>query len=121
MSGTNERDAERQVREQSRVDAQIAGRADENRMAIGRGFRDELGGDDAVRTCAIIDHHLLAEALRELRRQQPRDQIDSAARRKTNDNAYRLARVGLCACETRRRAHDQHIQDSGNKHVFPLE
>ena len=39
----------------------------EQRVAVGRGFRHEVRADHAARARAVVDHHLLAEEIRQLR------------------------------------------------------
>src|SRR6185369_12233240 len=80
--------------EQPRVDA-VRGTDHEQRVAVGRGSRAELGGDDLTAAAAIIDHDLTFECFAELGRYQTPDDVTRSARRRGNDKPYRARRIGL--------------------------
>ena len=80
-------------------------------MAVGRSPRDELHSDDSVRATAVVDHHLLAEVLRELDREYASDEVVAPARNGADDETDRLPREGLrSAGDGRERAHQQHYR-----------
>src|SRR5262245_48323793 len=64
-------------------------------MAVGRGTRHELGGDDAAGTRNVLHHERPAEAFRELRREHPPQDVRVATRGRRGDQADRLRRVIL--------------------------
>ena len=74
---------------QHRIDREVAGGAEQDGVAVGIGLRDALGRDQAVGARAVLDDHGLAEPLRHLRRHQPRQDVDAAARRKSDDDPDR--------------------------------
>ncbi len=71
-----------------------AGGAHGERVAVGRGAGRDLGADRAAGAAAVVDDHLLAEALGELLPDQARDDVGRAARRERDDQADRLGRIG---------------------------
>ena len=64
----------------------------EQRVAVGRRFRDELRADEAARARPIVDDHLLTEPFAEPRRERADDEVDVAAGRERHDDADRRAR-----------------------------
>src|SRR3954466_2965424 len=68
---------------------------DEERIAVGRRVHHHLGADHPGRAGAVVDHHLLAQALRKLRCGQPADDVHAPARRKRRDQAYRAGWIAL--------------------------
>src|SRR4029077_13046407 len=65
----------------------------QKRIAVGRGFGDDLRAEDAVRPGLVLDDELLAPALRELLPDKARDGVGKPARRITDDHAHRLVRI----------------------------
>jgi len=57
--------------------------------------RDQLGPDHCVGTRAIFDHDLLTQQFRQTRRNETRDDVRAAARRRRNDEADCTGGVGL--------------------------
>jgi hypothetical protein len=73
------------------------GKAEEQRVAVGRAVRNELGADEARRAGAVIDDDLLPQRLTEPLRHHARDYVDGTSRRRRREHAYRpagVARVG---------------------------
>jgi hypothetical protein len=98
--------AQRIVRElavERHVDRHRGG-VDQQRVAVGRGLRDQLVGDVGAGPRSVLDDHRLAEELGELRREQPRVDVDAAAGRETDDEPDRLERIGLRKAAPRRAA-----------------
>jgi len=67
-------------------------RCEQERIAVGRGARDDFGADDAFRAGAVIDHDLLAESLREVVRDVARHDVVTAAGRLRHEQADRPRR-----------------------------
>ena len=65
----------------------------EERVAVGRRLRRELGADRAAGAAAVVDDDLLAEALAHLRRDAARDDVDRAAGRERHDETDGFAGV----------------------------
>src|SRR5207245_8581357 len=82
------------VSEQRWIDHEIVD-GDEERVAIGLGFRGLRGADVAARASHVLDVELAAEALRQLLRYQARCHIGRTAGRKRNDYADGPRRIGL--------------------------
>ena len=83
-----------------------AGGRDHQRVAVGRRFGREFGGNRAVGARTIVNDESHFHALGQSLRQQARDDIGSAARRKRHDDTHRLLRIRLChstrcACQYR--------------------
>ena len=78
-------------------DAERAGRAEQQRVAVGVGGGGGLEADGGARAGAVLDDHLLAEACRHRLAGQPRHGVDRAARRERHDHLDRLVRIGLRA------------------------
>ena len=72
-----------------RIDREVPGGAEEDRMTVRLGLRDALSGDQAVRARTVLDDHRLAEPLRHLRRHQPCQDVDPAAGRKADHDPDR--------------------------------
>jgi hypothetical protein len=80
----------------------------EKRVAVGRGFRRDIGADDAAGAGTIIDKNLLAELLTELVGDDAPDRVIAAAGWKRNDQADAAGRVvvgGGRSGESRQRKH----------------
>ncbi len=78
-------------------DAERAGRAEQQRIAVGIGCGCGLEADGGARAGAVLDDHLLAEACRHRLAGQPRHGVDRPARRERHDHLDRLVRIGLGA------------------------
>jgi hypothetical protein len=84
----------RQVGIQRRVDGVLV-IGEQQRVAIRRRLGCELARDNAGGAGAVIDDHLLAEDLAELRAEKPRQEIGRAARRGGRDQTDRAGRIVL--------------------------
>ena len=73
-------------------DAEVAHRPHEDRVAIGFGARHRLHADHASGAGLVLDHDGLPEISRHLGRDDPRDRVDGAARRKTENDMQRTGR-----------------------------
>ena len=86
---------------------------DQQRVAVGRCFRHQLGADDAAGAGLVLDHELLAEPLAELRADDARQNVVEPARRERHDHPHRLVRI-VALCGGRRNQHqartDRHQQ-----------
>ena len=88
----------------------------EQRIAVGRRFRRDLGPDGRSGAAAIVDDDLLPERFGELRRHDARHRVGAAAGRERDDEADRLHRVGLGvrgrrhACPSRDRDRAKHFE-----------
>jgi hypothetical protein len=76
---------------------------DEECVAVGLRPGDDGRPDGATRSCTIVDDHLLANLLRQLRRERPRERIGTAARRERHDERDGFGRP--CLCTYRRHRH----------------
>ena len=86
---------ERQLRIDARADDQAAEVGEQQRVAVGRALRDEIGADVAVRAGLVLDDHRLAPDLGELRADLAREDVGGAAGRVRHDEADRLRWIGL--------------------------
>src|SRR5262249_27262420 len=66
------------------------------RVAVRLAFRDEVGADRAGGARLVLDDDGLAEPLAHLLPDQPRHEIDAAARRKADDDADGMGGILLC-------------------------
>ena len=82
-----------QFLDEEAVDAEIADRAQHQRVAVRRRLRGELRSDAAVCAGAVIDDHRLPDGFAQFGRNEARDGIDSAAGRLRCDQAYRFRGV----------------------------
>jgi hypothetical protein len=77
-----------------------AGIGEPERVAVGVRVRDLASTDAAAAADAVFDHERLTQALAELLRHQPGDDVGAAARRERHDEPDRTfgpARIaGLC-------------------------
>ena len=64
-------------------------------------MRDDLGGNHAARTAAIVDHHLLPDAARERLRRETSENVRGAAWGIADDHADRLIGIRLRAHRSR--------------------
>ena len=67
----------------------------EQRVAVGRGTRDRLGGDVAAGSRTVVDDERLTEPLREPLTYQARRDVRTASGREANNDAHRPRRIGL--------------------------
>src|SRR5262249_9098315 len=73
---------------------------DEERVAVRRTLRDDIGADGAARACAIVDDDLLAERIPDGFAEKPADDVVwASAGRKRDDEAHWSGGIvlGLCA------------------------
>ena len=64
-------------------------------VAVGRRFRDRVGGERAAGAGAVLDDHRLAELVGELAAEQPRQHVDRAAGRERHDQPDRAVGIVL--------------------------
>src|SRR5205807_6762625 len=69
------------------------------RVAVGRGFRDQVEAEHAARPRPVLHYDLLAEPLGQLRTDQPRHDVGGVARRERNDDLDGLDGIGLPVSE----------------------
>jgi hypothetical protein len=65
----------------------------EQRVAVGRGLRGQLGGKDAGRAGAVIHDELLFQVIREPLAEKPREEVGRAPWRRRRQEAHRARRV----------------------------
>jgi len=70
----------------------------EQGVAVGIRLCDEVGRDDTGGAAAVIDDHRLPECIGELLADRARDDVRRAARRETDENAYRSSRIVCGSC-----------------------
>ena len=104
---------ERQLAVEPRHVGQAAVRQ-QQRVAVGRRFRDRVHADDAAGAAAVVDHDGLAEARGQRRAQHARDGADRAAGRERHDQADRFRRIVVGA--GRRRAREQRAEQQQGPH-----
>ena len=80
---------------QRRIDRDAARARDQQRVAVGRCLRDEVGGQAAARAGPVLDDHALAEQAAERIGNRARDVVGGTARCKSDDEADRLGRPAL--------------------------
>src|SRR5262245_1122259 len=80
---------------EARRDAEHAGMADHERMAVGRGLRDGACAKRSGCAAAVVDHELLAERAAHVLSQQARHDVVAAAGCERNDDGDWLGRIGL--------------------------
>ncbi len=73
----------------------------QQRVTVGRGVCHRRGADVGARPSPVLDDDLLAEPLRQRRRNQPGDDVERAGWRDRNDQMDRTRRPGIRACEAR--------------------
>ena len=66
---------------------------DQQRVAVGRRLRHQLGADDAAGAGLVLDDELLAEPLAELRADDARQDVVEPARRERHDHPHRPVRI----------------------------
>jgi hypothetical protein len=89
---------ERHLRIQARVDRVRADGAHQQRIAVGRTFRDQLGTDVATGARSVVDDERLPERFRQLLRDRARQDVGRAARRERDDDPHRLRRIRRRLC-----------------------
>ncbi len=75
----------RQVPLEAGIDHERRSGGEEQRIAVGRGFRNDLGADHAACSGPVVHHEALLERIHERRSQQPRKTVAAPARRGGND------------------------------------
>jgi hypothetical protein len=78
-----------------RIDDDVAGVGDAERVAVGRGLGDRVHGDIAARARTVLDHHRLAALGGEVGAEDARGEIGDPAGRGRDDDLERLDRVAL--------------------------
>ena len=73
----------------------------QQRVAVGRSLRHQIGREIAAGAGLVLDHDGLAETNRQPLTVKPRDDVDRAARRIADDQPDRPVGVGLRLCERR--------------------
>ena len=66
------------------------------RVAVGRCFHQQLGGDNCVGTRAVFNDDRLAPDFGKLLAERAGDDIDAAARRETDEYAHGTRWIRLC-------------------------
>src|SRR3954469_2841114 len=85
----------RKLAVESWINRMRRGGAEQEDIAVGRRFRDDVGADDAVGTGAIVDDEGLPEAVAELLADQPRDDVCAATGCEWNDDSHGFLGIGL--------------------------
>ncbi len=83
-----------EVLHQRRVDG-VRRRGEEQRVAVGRRPHHRFGAERAAGAGPVLDHDGLAQLPRQPLRGKPRDDVDLAAGRETDDQLDRASRIGL--------------------------
>src|SRR6266404_9535275 len=73
----------------------------EQRVAVGRGTHDRLGGDVAAGSRTVVDDERLTEPLREPLTYQARRDVRTASGREAHNDAHRPRWIGLRPSSTR--------------------
>ncbi len=81
-----------QVGVERRID-RVVGRGQQQRVAVGRRLGERVGGDRAAGARPVVDHHALAEGVVDAVGEQPRHDVDRAARGKRHEQPDRPLRV----------------------------
>ena len=77
-----------------RVDGERPVRADQQRVAVGRGARHHFGADAAAGAAAVVDHHRLPKRHFHLFADDAADDVGIAAGRERHDQMDRPVRIG---------------------------
>src|SRR5205823_13907403 len=85
----------RELRIERGIDPVRRRRTEEQRVAIRRRLRNELGADRSGRTGAVVDDNRLSETVGELLTDRTRDQIERTARGEGRYQADGLCRITL--------------------------
>ena len=83
----------RHLRVEAGVDRVRRQRSHQDRVAVGRRFRNEIGADVAARAGAVVHHNALAPRVAQLLRDRAADDVERSARRKRHDEPHRPVRV----------------------------
>jgi hypothetical protein len=86
---------ERRFRIECRIHRERPERTDHKRVAVGRGFRDQIERDHAAGTRPVLDDDRLTERFVQLGPDQAAKNIDRAARGEGHNDAHRFRRVRL--------------------------
>ena len=81
---------------QSKILSPVARPGKKQRVAVGIRFQHVFRGDIVTGAGTILDDTLLADAFRQPLRDEPRDDIDSAARGKAGDDSDRTCWIVVC-------------------------
>ena len=84
----------RHLRVKARVHRVRRQRAHQDRVAVGRRLRDEVGADVAARAGPVVDDNALAPVLARLLRDGAADDVERSAGRKGDDELHRPVRIG---------------------------
>src|SRR5262249_25114738 len=98
-----------------------AGRAEQYRVSVGRGFRDHGGADPASRSGAVIDDHGLPQYFRHPGSDGPRVDVDISAGRERDDDADRLRWVVLAPGDSGREQRHYAHRERQEPHAVLLE
>ena len=80
---------------QARADADLGCRSNQHGVSVRRRLDREIGADRTRGTRTIVHEHLLTESVRELLRDDSRNNVRAAARGEGYDEANRLRRIRL--------------------------
>ena len=94
-----------QIAAQTRIDRDSASSGEEQRVTVGRGLRDVIGPDRAVRAGLVLDDDALAEVFLQFVGDEAGDEIGVAARCEGDDEPDRALRIVLSAHRARERKH----------------
>lgn len=73
----------------------------EQAVAVGRGARGLRRAEIAAGASAVVDDDLLPQSLGQPGRDESRQNIHAAARRRCHDHAHGFGRISLCPCANR--------------------
>jgi hypothetical protein len=85
----------RQSREDLRVDRHRGRSGEQQRVTVRCRFGGCFRAEDSAGAGAVIDHHLLTDALAQFERNAAGDNVRRAARRVRHDEAYRFDGIAL--------------------------
>jgi len=115
---------EGKLRVERGIDGAGAGRAERDRIAVGRGARHRFRGEIASGARAVLDDESLAEGLGEARAVGARDDVVRAAGGESDHDAHGPRRVGLrergSALESQRPREQRQQGPSLARHVRPV-
>ena len=89
-------DVERQLLVDGHIGGEVADRAQQDRVAVGRGLGGEFQRNDPVGARAVVDDERLLEAFAHFLGDGPHDEIRISASRRRDDHANWPDRVVLC-------------------------
>ncbi len=97
--GVHGREVLRRIEAEGLVEVLVGGlgslRSHQKGVAVGPGLGDVLGGRIAARARPVLDHHRLAQALRDLAADQAADLVGDASRGAGRNNGHRASRIGV--------------------------